>query len=90
MLQSCLAAANWDMDAAMEALRLKGLAAAVKKASRHASEGLVAVAQVRLHANKHIEAVHITSQQAVHELNPLCNMSWPGQTHSRLGRQLWW
>jgi translation elongation factor EF-Ts len=34
------------MDAAMEALRLKGLAAAVKKASRHASEGLVAVAQV--------------------------------------------
>jgi translation elongation factor EF-Ts len=31
----------------MEALRLKGLAAAVKKASRHASEGLVAVTQVR-------------------------------------------
>jgi len=34
------------MSAAMEALRLKGLAAAVKKASRHASEGLVAVQQV--------------------------------------------
>jgi hypothetical protein len=46
-LQSCLAASNWDLSAAMEALRLKGLAAAVKKASRHASEGLVAVSQVR-------------------------------------------
>lgn len=33
------------MSAALEALRLKGLAAAVKKASRHASQGLVAVAQ---------------------------------------------
>jgi len=47
-VQSCLAAANWDMAAAHEALRLKGLAAAVKKSSRHASEGLVAVAQVCL------------------------------------------
>jgi hypothetical protein len=45
-LQSCLAASNWDMSAAMEALRLKGLAAAVKKASRHASEGLVGIHQV--------------------------------------------
>jgi translation elongation factor EF-Ts len=47
-VQSCLAAANWDIAAAHEALRLKGLAAAVKKSSRHASEGLVAVAQVGL------------------------------------------
>ncbi|WIA16906.1 hypothetical protein OEZ85_013833 [Tetradesmus obliquus] len=45
-VKSCLAAAGWDMGAAMEALRLKGLAAALKKASRHASEGLVAVAQL--------------------------------------------
>eukprot|EP00775_Hariotina_reticulata_P010725 gene10725-10882_t len=45
-VKSCLAGANWDMTAAHEALRLKGLAAAVKKSSRHASEGLVAVAQL--------------------------------------------
>ncbi|KAG2448751.1 hypothetical protein HYH02_006105 [Chlamydomonas schloesseri] len=32
---------GWDMDKAYEALRKKGLAAAAKKASRHAAEGLV-------------------------------------------------
>ncbi|GFR42488.1 hypothetical protein Agub_g3283 [Astrephomene gubernaculifera] len=32
---------DWDMEKAYEALRKKGLAAAAKKASRHAAEGLV-------------------------------------------------
>ncbi|KAG2432975.1 hypothetical protein HXX76_008703 [Chlamydomonas incerta] len=32
---------GWDMDKAYDALRKKGLAAAAKKASRHAAEGLV-------------------------------------------------
>lgn len=32
---------GWDVDKAYEALRNKGLAAAAKKASRHAAEGLV-------------------------------------------------
>ncbi|KAG2501313.1 hypothetical protein HYH03_001107 [Edaphochlamys debaryana] len=36
-----LVANDWDMDKAYEALRKKGLAAAAKKASRHAAEGLV-------------------------------------------------
>lgn len=44
--QACLAEAGWDLAAAAEALRLRGMAAAVKKATRHASEGLVGVAQV--------------------------------------------
>ena len=35
---------EWDLDRAYEALRKKGLAAAAKKASRHASEGLVGLA----------------------------------------------
>ncbi|KAF6264793.1 elongation factor TS-domain-containing protein [Scenedesmus sp. NREL 46B-D3] len=58
-VKSCLAAASWDMDAAMEALRLKGLAAAVKKASRHASEGLVAVAQL---GHELVSVVEINSE----------------------------
>lgn len=40
-VKSCLEACNWDADAAYDALRKKGLAAAAKKSSRHASEGLV-------------------------------------------------
>lgn len=43
-MQSCLAANNWDVEAAYDALRKKGLAAAAKKASRHAAEGLVGLA----------------------------------------------
>ncbi|PSC75347.1 elongation factor Ts [Micractinium conductrix] len=43
-VKSALQAANWDMDAAVGELRKKGLAAATKKASRHAAEGLVGLA----------------------------------------------
>jgi hypothetical protein len=46
-LQSCLESSAWDVSAAYDALRRKGLAAAAKKASRHAAEGLVGVAQVQ-------------------------------------------
>jgi elongation factor Ts len=42
-LQACLEASGWDVDKAYDALRKKGLAAAAKKASRHAAEGLVGV-----------------------------------------------
>jgi hypothetical protein len=45
-MQSCLALCDWDMERAYELLRKKGLAAAAKKASRHAAEGLVGLAQV--------------------------------------------
>ena len=37
---------GWDADKAYDALRKKGLAAAAKKASRHASEGLVGLASI--------------------------------------------
>ncbi|KAG2501310.1 hypothetical protein HYH03_001107 [Edaphochlamys debaryana] len=40
-VKAMLVANDWDMDKAYEALRKKGLAAAAKKASRHAAEGLV-------------------------------------------------
>nr|A8IGK2.1 RecName: Full=Elongation factor Ts, mitochondrial; Short=EF-Ts; Short=EF-TsMt [Chlamydomonas reinhardtii] len=40
-VKSMLVEHGWDMDKAYEALRKKGLAAAAKKASRHAAEGLV-------------------------------------------------
>lgn len=42
--QKCLVEAGWDLDAAYDLLRKKGLAAAAKKASRQAAEGLVGVA----------------------------------------------
>lgn len=42
--KKALAEANGDMDAAMDWLRTKGLAAAAKKSSRTAAEGLVGVA----------------------------------------------
>ncbi len=38
---------DWDADKAYDALRKKGLAAAAKKASRHAAEGLVGLAVAR-------------------------------------------
>lgn len=40
-VKSCLQSSGWDVSAAYDALRKKGLAAAAKKASRHASDGLV-------------------------------------------------
>jgi elongation factor Ts len=40
-IKSCLEACHWDPEAAFDALRKKGLAAAAKKASKHAAEGLV-------------------------------------------------
>ncbi|KAG1674937.1 hypothetical protein FOA52_014730 [Chlamydomonas sp. UWO 241] len=43
-VKACLEASEWDTDRAYDALRKKGLAAAAKKASRHAKEGLVGVA----------------------------------------------
>lgn len=46
VVQACLAAQSWDLDAAYEALRRKGLAAAAKKAGRHAADGLVGLATV--------------------------------------------
>jgi hypothetical protein len=48
-VQACLAAEGWDLDAAYEALRRKGLAAAAKKAGRHAADGLVGLAVVGHH-----------------------------------------
>ncbi|KAL4860237.1 Elongation factor Ts [Chlorella vulgaris] len=43
-VKTALQAANWDLDAAVTELRKRGLAAATKKASRHAAEGLVGLA----------------------------------------------
>ncbi|KAI8473539.1 MAG: elongation factor TS-domain-containing protein [Monoraphidium minutum] len=43
-VKACLAATGWDVDSAYDALRKKGLAAAAKKASRRAAEGLVGLA----------------------------------------------
>ncbi|KAF5834737.1 elongation factor TS-domain-containing protein [Dunaliella salina] len=43
-VKACLEASGWDLDGAYNGLRQKGMAAAVKKASRHASEGLVGLA----------------------------------------------
>jgi elongation factor Ts len=42
--QSCLQAAGWAIDGAYDLLRKKGLAAAAKKASRHAADGLAGLA----------------------------------------------
>jgi elongation factor Ts len=42
--QKALKEANGDMEAAVDALRAKGLAAAAKKSSRTAAEGLVGLA----------------------------------------------
>ena len=42
-VKACLVANGWDMDKAFDALRAKGLAAAAKKSSRHAAEGLISV-----------------------------------------------
>ncbi|KAL4434430.1 hypothetical protein ABPG75_000871 [Micractinium tetrahymenae] len=44
-VKTALQAANWDLDAAVAELRKKGLAAASKKAFRHAAEGLVGLAK---------------------------------------------
>jgi elongation factor Ts len=43
-VKSALQAADWDLEKASQELRKKGLAAASKKASRHAAEGLVGIA----------------------------------------------
>lgn len=43
-MQKSLEEADWDLDKAYEVLRKRGLAAAAKKASRHAADGLVGVA----------------------------------------------
>ena len=43
-VKACLAAAGWRLDEAYDGLRKKGLAAAAKKASRHAADGLVGLA----------------------------------------------
>jgi hypothetical protein len=44
LAQRCLSESDWDAAAAFELLRKRGLAAAAKKASRQACEGLVGVA----------------------------------------------
>ncbi|KAI7839700.1 hypothetical protein COHA_006507 [Chlorella ohadii] len=44
-VKKCLESCGWDLEAATAELRKRGLAAASKKASRHAAEGLVGVAQ---------------------------------------------
>ncbi|EFN51349.1 hypothetical protein CHLNCDRAFT_37444 [Chlorella variabilis] len=44
-VKAALQTSNWDLDAAMSELRRKGLAAATKKAARHAAEGLVGMAR---------------------------------------------
>ncbi len=41
--QNILVAQGWDVDKAYEVLKEKGLAAAAKKATRHAADGLVGV-----------------------------------------------
>lgn len=43
-VKSALQQADWDLEQAAQELRKKGLAAASKKASRHAAEGLVGIA----------------------------------------------
>ena len=57
--QACLVAAEWDMEKAYDALRKKGLAAAAKKSSRHASEGLVGLAATAAGAGAHSPAVAV-------------------------------
>ena len=49
---------GWDAEKAYDALRKKGLAAAAKKASRHASEGLVGLASVAA-SNGHGPAIAV-------------------------------
>lgn len=44
-VKSALVEAEWDVDKAFDGLRKKGLAAATKKASRHAAEGLIGLSQ---------------------------------------------
>ncbi|KAK9808957.1 hypothetical protein WJX72_007019 [[Myrmecia] bisecta] len=44
-VKAALVEAQWSIDNAFQALRKKGLAAATKKASRHAAEGLVGIAK---------------------------------------------
>lgn len=46
-VKASLASCGWDMDAAVDALRARGLKAAAKKSARRAAEGLVAVAEGR-------------------------------------------
>ena len=58
-LQACLVAAEWDMEKAYDALRKKGLAAAAKKSSRHASEGLVGLAATTAGTGAHSPAVAV-------------------------------
>ncbi|KAJ9506269.1 hypothetical protein QJQ45_000207 [Haematococcus lacustris] len=58
-VKACLAAANWDLAQAHEALRLKGVEAAAKKSTRHAAEGLVGLYS----ANPHLAvAVEVNSE----------------------------
>eukprot|EP00983_Pelagomonas_calceolata_P062862 1147473-Pelagomonas_calceolata.AAC.4 len=52
---ACLEASGWDLDGAYNGLRQKGMAAAVKKASRHASEGLVGLATIGLQSASRLQ-----------------------------------
>lgn len=62
-----LVANGWDAEKAFEALRKKGLAAAAKKASRSATEGLVGVASTP-HAAAVVEVNSETDFVARNEL----------------------
>eukprot|EP00955_Chlamydomonas_euryale_P083312 363837-Chlamydomonas_euryale.AAC.2 len=59
---ACLEACGWDTDAAYDALRKKGLAAAAKKASRLAAEGLVGVAATAAGAGPALAVVEVNSE----------------------------
>lgn len=56
-MQASLVASGWDLDKAYDVLRQKGLAAAAKKASRHASQGLVGLAASAAGASAPVVAV---------------------------------
>ncbi|GAB4823613.1 hypothetical protein N2152v2_010659 [Parachlorella kessleri] len=57
-VKNALQAAGWDLDKAVQELRKKGLAAASKKASRHAAEGLVGISKT----DRAAAAVEINSE----------------------------
>jgi len=67
-VKACLEASGWDLDGAYNGLRQKGMAAAVKKASRHASEGLVGLATIGLQSATIVEVNSETDFVARNEL----------------------
>jgi translation elongation factor Ts len=69
-VKASLASCGWDMDAAVEALRARGLKAAAKKSARRAAEGLVAVAESGSSSSAAAAIVEINSETDFVARNP--------------------